>query len=292
MLIKKLKEKGFVFLSVKELVEINGGSNKINTSDYFFIICVLKESFRYTVDDKELEILNNHALYIGVNKTFKIADKNDNENLVIIFSSDFYQRSLFDTQLLNTKLFFNPDLLAALVSIPITDMKKYVSEKLNFHRQNNTGLETAVIHNIIEMLITDGMTHLKIFPLQELEDPPSSDIANQFMVLLQKNYKTQKQVNYYAKRLNITPKQLLRSIQKNTGKTTKEVIIDKIIQESLRLLSYSPHIISEISCELGFKNESNFSLFFKKHYGKSPSEFRQTLFAETKVSEDLFSLAL
>lgn len=270
-------EKEFGFFAVEEFIKINE-SQEVNTSEHFFIICALSSTFHYIFGDKEHTMANNHALYIAPNKTFKFIDPSDRENLVLVFSSDFYERSLLDAQMLNSELFFRSEPYVALVPIPIQKMREDVSEKLKFHIENHTGLEGVVLHNVIEMLITDGLTELKTSPFQTIEDPASLNVMNKFRVLLQKQYKAEKQTNFYAEKLNITSKQLSRITEKITGKTAKQLIIDKTIQESIRLLSHSMLTISEISRELGFENESNFSLFFKKHQGLPPSQYRQNAF--------------
>jgi AraC family transcriptional activator of pobA len=265
--------KGFGFFTVAEFVKFHG-SEQVDTSDYFFIIGVLGSSFQYIYDEEQHTIYNNRALYLAPNKIFKFVNPSDKENLVLVFSSDFYERSLVDAQMLNSELFFRSEPYVALVPIPIEEMYEDVSEKINFHIKNQTGLEGVVVHNVIEMLITDGLTELRTSPFKAVEDPASLNIMNKFRVLLQKYYKTEKQTNFYAEKLNITPKQFSRITEKITGKKAKQLIIDKTIQESLRLLNHSMLTISEISWELGFENESNFSLFFKKHYGIPPSQYR------------------
>ena len=146
-----IKKKGFGFFSVEEFIAVNNGSPEINTSNYFFIVCALEKSLRYTICGREHELPVNHALYIGINKTFKVLNIQDDENLIIVFSSDFYERSLYDAQLLNSELFFRPDPYVSLIPIPISAMKKDVSYKLKTHRENNTGLDAIVIHNVDEI---------------------------------------------------------------------------------------------------------------------------------------------
>ena len=58
------------------------------------------------------------------------------------------------------------------------------------------------------------------------------------------------------------------------GKTAKHIIIEKLINECKKSLSFSGNNISEIAYDLGFSNEGNFSNFIKKHTGKNPSEMK------------------
>lgn len=277
-------DKGFGFFTVEEFIKIHG-SDKVDTLDYFFIIGVLGNTFQYIFGEDKFTLNHNRALYVAPNKVFRFVNSSDRENLVLVFSSDFYERSLLDAQMLNSELFFRSEPYVALVPIPIKEMHEDVSEKINFHIKNQTGLEAVVVHNVIEMLITDGLTELKTSPFKMVEDPAALKIMNKFRVLLQKHYKTEKQTNFYAEKLHITPKQFSRIAEKITGKKAKQLIIDKTIQESLRLLNHSMLTISEISRELGFENESNFSLFFKKHYGLPPSQYRHNILKDKNKFE-------
>jgi AraC-like DNA-binding protein len=56
------------------------------------------------------------------------------------------------------------------------------------------------------------------------------------------------------------------------GKPAKQVIVEKLVSESTKLLRYSNYTISQIAFEIGFTNEANFTNFIKKNTGKTPSE--------------------
>lgn len=128
--------KGFGFFTVAEFVKFHG-SEQVDTSDYFFIIGVLGSSFQYIYDEEQHTIYNNRALYLAPNKIFKFVNPSDKENLVLVFSSDFYERSLVDAQMLNSELFFRSEPYVALVPIPIEEMYEDVSEnKLSYKKSN------------------------------------------------------------------------------------------------------------------------------------------------------------
>lgn len=78
----------------------------------------------------------------------------------------------------------------------------------------------------------------------------------------------------FAEQLNVHVNHLNRSLKENTGKTTTELISERILKESKILLKQSQWNISEIGYGLGFSEAAHFSNFFKKHVDMSPSEFR------------------
>ena len=79
----------------------------------------------------------------------------------------------------------------------------------------------------------------------------------------------------YANRLSVHVNHLNKVIKDTTGKTTSEMIAERIIKECTQYLLHSNLSISEIAYSLGFETVSYFSKFYRKHTGKSPSEVRE-----------------
>ena len=78
----------------------------------------------------------------------------------------------------------------------------------------------------------------------------------------------------YADRLAIHVNHLNKVLKENTGKTTTDVIGQRISQEAKILLKQTDWNVSEIAFALGFEEIAHFSNFFKKHVGTSPLTFR------------------
>jgi len=97
---------------------------------------------------------------------------------------------------------------------------------------------------------------------------------NYFKKLLDDNFITQKRVSFYCQELNISPKRLNKTTSKIFGKTPKNIIDDRVLLESKRLLAHTGESIKEISFSLGFEELTNFIKYFKKHTNKTPVEFR------------------
>ena len=66
---------------------------------------------------------------------------------------------------------------------------------------------------------------------------------------------------------------LNRLIKKYTGLSPKKLIIKLRMERSLILMTKKTMTISEISFEIGYKNQFYFSKEFKEYYGVSPSEY-------------------
>lgn len=79
----------------------------------------------------------------------------------------------------------------------------------------------------------------------------------------------------YANRLSVHVNHLNKVVKEITGKTTSEMIAERIIKECTQHLLHTNLSISEIAYSLGFETVSYFSKFYRKHTGKSPSEVRE-----------------
>jgi AraC-like DNA-binding protein len=60
-----------------------------------------------------------------------------------------------------------------------------------------------------------------------------------------------------------------------TGKTTTQLISERILQESKLLLKHSSWNVSEVAYSLGFTEVTHFNNFFKKQLNLSPTQFRK-----------------
>ncbi|MGQ1911140.1 helix-turn-helix domain-containing protein [Marinifilum sp. RC60d5] len=100
------------------------------------------------------------------------------------------------------------------------------------------------------------------------------EIFRLFLDLITQYYNKSREVAFYAKKLNITPKYLSIVTQGVRGQNAKKVIDDYIMTEIKLQLNSSSKSILEISEELNFPDQSFFCKFFKRHSGLSPKQFR------------------
>jgi AraC family transcriptional activator of pobA len=81
----------------------------------------------------------------------------------------------------------------------------------------------------------------------------------------------------FADRLAVHINYLNRALKENTGKTTTNLISERIVQEARALLLHSNWTINQISYCLGFEEATNFTKAFRKMTGISPSELRKAV---------------
>ena len=102
------------------------------------------------------------------------------------------------------------------------------------------------------------------------------DVIRNYNLLVEKHYKKEHQVQYYAEQLNKSSKTLSNLFLQYNHKSPLAVIKDRVIMEAKRLLIYTNKSAKEIGYDIGFEDAAHFSNFFKKHTGISISDFRNT----------------
>ncbi len=100
------------------------------------------------------------------------------------------------------------------------------------------------------------------------------NLVKNYKLLLQKQFRMNRNVQAYADQLNITPKYLTETVKEITGKTAGELIDSYVMLEAKLLLDDPLLSIAQISDELNFSDQSFFGKFFKRHMGISPKEYR------------------
>ena len=96
------------------------------------------------------------------------------------------------------------------------------------------------------------------------------------MKLLSENYIMHKEVNWYADKMNLTPRYLTTTIRKVSGYTVSDWLVRFIIKDAKYLLKHSEMTVQQVAYELNFPNQSFFGKFFKKHTGMSPGAYRNS----------------
>ena len=100
-------------------------------------------------------------------------------------------------------------------------------------------------------------------------------LLDSFMEVVQKHYKEERGVDFYAEKLCLTPKYLSTVIRQTSGKTAGDWIDEYVVLEAKALLKSTKMTIQQISDELNFPSQSFFGKYFKRIEGVSPKVYRE-----------------
>ena len=103
----------------------------------------------------------------------------------------------------------------------------------------------------------------------------SNELLRRFLIEVSQNYTFERSVQFYAKKLFISPKYFAQMIYKESGKHAKDWIRDFVIKDAKTMLKSGNYTVQEVSETLHFANQSFFGKYFKEAVGCSPKMFKE-----------------
>ena len=100
-------------------------------------------------------------------------------------------------------------------------------------------------------------------------------ISKEFMRLVKDNFRSERQLQFYADKLCITPRYLSRVVKECTGSSAADWIERYVVLEARALLKSTSMTIQQISDELNFPSQTFFGKYFKRRVGMSPKLYRR-----------------
>jgi len=116
--------------------------------------------------------------------------------------------------------------------------------------------------------------------LQNQEDRSSTTsygkLTERFLTLVEKEYRSHRQLSYYAAAMGRSSKYLSRKVKEETGTNATDWIDRCVFLDAEAQLLSTNRTILEISDSLGFPSQSFFGKYFKRISGYSPKSFRDS----------------
>jgi AraC family transcriptional regulator, transcriptional activator of pobA len=198
----------------------------------------------------------------------------------MLFNEDFIQYNRKNYIPLKVyRLFNNADFKSLITVAPEKRQKLGNITGLIFDEFRNTDdYSQDIVLNLLHLFLLESR---RIFDQQNVsapkEEPDSTPDATiiKFKQLIEENYMSEKSVTPYAEMLNINPSCLNQLSKRTTGITAGELIRNRVIDETKRLLYSSSKSAKEIAFKLGFEDPAYFSRFFRKYTGQTLKEFRE-----------------
>lgn len=235
------------------------------------------------VDEMVFDLPANVFTTLNVNQSFKLERSQD--AVVWEFNDEFYCIVEHDEEVSCVGLLFYG--WREATPIVLDDEETAQFERLlqvfvdEFSTTDN--IQGEMLRVLLKRLIIK-LTRL-IKAQADLTSMPSTelDTIRRFNMLVEKNFKRLHQVRDYAGLLFKSPKTLSNLFSKYSDRTPLQVIDNRLFIESKRLLIYTDKSVMEIAFDLGFKEASHFSRFFRKMSSQTPSEFKRSVFRTADV---------
>ena len=142
-----------------------------------------------------------------------------------------------------------------------------LEQLLRDYRSNDTNKQYILFHQLLTLLFRLQSK----WPVSE----KSEKVSVRFEELLATHFPKWTTVNEYADALHISPNHLNKIVKAETGKPVSSFIKEMTLLHAKVLLKENKMTpVATISESLKFSESAHFSRFFKKHTGKTPSQYR------------------
>jgi AraC family transcriptional activator of pobA len=236
---------------------------------------------RYHYADKSIEVDGTTLIFFNPNVpyTFESLDL-DSTGFFCIFSKSFF------TDKIGSSLNDLP--MYQLGGKPAYTLNQQQDEQVTevFNKMiDEIGSDYAFKYDLLRNYVTE-LTHiaLKSRPAERLYQHPDakSRITAIFTDLLERQFPIEspsqrfhmRSAKDFASKLSVHVNHLNRAIKKTTGKTTTDVIAERLLSEAKLLLKHTDWNVSEIGYCLGFEEPAHFNNFFKKQVQTTPARYR------------------
>lgn len=156
---------------------------------------------------------------------------------------------------------------------------RMVDTHLQFYRELMGSLCLTMMYDIFEAHTrrdaSDTHTDRTAYIVKQLMDLLSTGIS-----------RTQREVKYYADRLNVSPKYLSATIKRVTGLNVMSYINRHTVPILKKYLDDERLSLTQISEMMNFSSLSYFSRYCTKHLGQSPSEYRLSIQPKRRANRD------
>lgn len=150
-------------------------------------------------------------------------------------------------------------------------MESYVRD--SSIKENEIQIKLALINLLLSLDKVSSVVN----PDDKKEVGEKHILIQEVVRYVQNNFHNSFTLDEVAADLNVSKSHLVHLFKDLTGNTVMEYAMSYRLKQAMHMVAAFPDLKNlEICYRCGFKNESHFSRYFKKHVGVTPSEFRKS----------------
>ena len=241
-------------------------------------ILFLPKDSKVQIDFQEFEIETDSLLFINPNVVIKPNGNETRGESLLHFNRDFYCIELHDQEVACDGILYNNVFEVPFVKLndsQSTEIKRII-EEIQSEMKNEDANTEEMLRTLLKLIIVKATRIWKQqHELDEEEQQSDINFLRKFSKLVEQHYKTHHTVADYAEMLFLTPKNLSKKISLVSKETPNDIIKNRIILESKRLLAHTALSVKEIAYSLNYDDDAYFVRFFTKNTGISPLSFRK-----------------
>lgn len=152
----------------------------------------------------------------------------------------------------------------------VTDIFHFVRDIVRHQHINKVEMIKSMF-NVLKLII-DELPYEQCSATHDLGH--KKEVYEIFLHHLYRNFRKERQIRFYADKLNVSTAYLSRLVKEISGSTVNDHVTSLVYKETCNLLKQSDMTMGEIADSLSFSDQSAMSNFFKQRSGMSPLAYR------------------
>lgn len=245
--------------------------------DFYEILHIAQGSGSYTIDGQTYAMAPGMIFFVSPGQIHELSLSPDVQGHIFLFTSFFYHFNKSDPfKLFELPFFYNIQGKASPLQLANQAQSLLFSEYFQkaIEEASNPGPDTDDLLRALLDLILIEAKRLYVKDRADLMPQKNLLLVKRFKQLIEQHAAENWSISQYAKQLGISANHLSETVKANTGRTSSQLIDDRMLLEIKRLLKHSKLSVSEIAYQLHFNDQSYFTKYFKKLEGVTPKEWR------------------
>lgn len=248
----------------------------------YYKISLIRGRNRAEYADKVIDIEKNALLFASPKIPYHYVPQDEQQHgSFCIFTEDFLIKEKSGVVLDNLPIFRAGGVPVFHISDEESNELEIIFKKMHKEIASDYVYKYDLLRNYVLELIHSGQK-LQPASVSYPAHSASARVSSLFIELLERQFpieSPQQKLNLrtakdYADRLAVHVNHLNKVLKENTGKTTTDILSNRVVQEAKILLKQTDWNISEIAYSLGFEEVAHFSNFFRKQTSLTPLAFR------------------
>lgn len=246
--------------------------------DFFIVAKHLSGSIRLKINMEEYELSGGgRMLQLSPGQIVSIEEVSDDFDANVVFLSRHFIESMM--VYISGSMPFRMNISHPVISSPSEEELRIEEMFFNAARyivnHSNSQYRLQVMQHIMMAIFYASNAPSRLNDNGERVRTNADVLSKQFMDLVKENFRTERQLKFYADTLCITPRYLSRVVKECTGASAAEWIERYVVLEARALLKSTTMTIQQISDSLNFPSQTFFGKYFKRRAGVSPKEYRR-----------------
>ena len=262
----------FQTLSVKNALK---GAHR---HDFYQILLLTKGEAEHTIDFDLHKMKAGDVSVLFPHQVHNLKFSPDAEARVVLFDE-----TVFCSQMLRNELKdYNIDLQRRINYLSLEEHPALFEELLQLETSMRTlyadlnpirKMEIKLSIKIMLLKIIDAMPESKVSIINEND----TLLYSRFRERVDKEYREQRKVIYYAEMLGVSSKKLTSVCQHYSGRSPLEIIHEKLSLELKKTVALDEMSFKEIAFDFGFSSQSALNKFIGLKFGLTPLAFKEQL---------------